>query len=137
MKLRTNSGKVVSPSRWTTTTVMYCSGRSQFSQEVDGRTSLCPDPISPLRIEELPRTQTAIHNHHRHPQYATGITGLRYDGSFSTSSGKGGRMGYLVEYDKTEVIFQTPQQATQEYERTLRLTGNQQGQRRKCTNADS
>jgi phosphate transport system ATP-binding protein len=29
---------------------------------------------------------------------------------------KGGRMGYLVEYDRTEVIFQSPQQqVTQEY----------------------
>jgi len=88
--------------------------RSQFSQVILMDEPALPWPDFYLRIEELLQELKQGY-HHRHPQYATGIT-VSDMTAFSTSSRqkKGGRI--LSEYDKTEKIFQTPQQqATQEY----------------------
>jgi phosphate transport system ATP-binding protein len=76
------------------------------------------DPISTLRVEELlhelkERYTIIIVTHNM--QQATRVSDMTafYN---AAATEKGGKMGYLVEYDKTESIFQNPQQqATQEY----------------------
>jgi phosphate transport system ATP-binding protein len=76
------------------------------------------DPISTLRVEELihqlkERYSIIIVTHNM--QQASRVADMTAFFNVEPTD-KGGRMGYLVEYDRTEVIFQTPkQQATQEY----------------------
>ncbi len=76
------------------------------------------DPISTLRIEELLqelKQQYTIIIVTHNMQQASRVSDMTAFFNVEPTE-KGGRMGYLVEYDKTEVIFQTPQQqATQEY----------------------
>lgn len=76
------------------------------------------DPISTLRVEdllnELKEQYTIIIVTHN-MQQASRVSDMTAFFNVEPTE-KGGRMGYLVEYDKTEVIFQSPQQqATQEY----------------------
>lgn len=76
------------------------------------------DPISTLRVEELLhelKEQYTIIIVTHNMQQATRVSDMTafYN---AAATEKGGKMGYLVEYDKTESIFQNPQQqATQEY----------------------
>jgi phosphate transport system ATP-binding protein len=76
------------------------------------------DPISTLRIEdlmhELKQKYTIIIVTHN-MQQASRVADLT--GFFNAEAGDGGsRFGYLVEYDRTEHIFNAPkQQATQDY----------------------
>ncbi len=76
------------------------------------------DPISSLRIEELlqelKQQYTIIIVTHNMQQASRVSDMTAFFNAEATE--KGGRMGYLVEYDKTELIFQNPQQeATQQY----------------------
>ncbi|GAC1459507.1 MAG: phosphate ABC transporter ATP-binding protein PstB [Chamaesiphon sp.] len=76
------------------------------------------DPISTLRVEEL------IHQLKEHytivivthnMQQASRVADLTAFFNVEPND-KGGRMGHLVEYDRTEVIFQSPKEkSTQEY----------------------
>ncbi len=76
------------------------------------------DPISTLRIEELLqelKQQYTIIIVTHNMQQASRVSDMTAFFNVEPTE-KGGRMGYLVECDKTEVIFQNPQQkATQEY----------------------
>lgn len=76
------------------------------------------DPISTLRIEDLihelkQRFTIIIVTHNM--QQASRVAD--YTAFFNAEAGEGGsRFGYLVEYDRTENIFNSPkQQATQDY----------------------
>ncbi|MBF2089861.1 MAG: phosphate ABC transporter ATP-binding protein [Synechococcales cyanobacterium K44_A2020_017] len=76
------------------------------------------DPISTLRIEELlhelkERYTIVIVTHNM--QQASRVSD--YTAFYNAeATEKGGKVGYLVEYDQTSVIFQNPaQQATKEY----------------------
>lgn len=76
------------------------------------------DPISTLRVEdllnELKQQFTIIIVTHN-MQQASRVSDMTAFFNVEPTE-KGGRMGYLVEYDRTENIFQSPQQqATQEY----------------------
>jgi len=76
------------------------------------------DPISTLRIEELlqelKQHYTIIIVTHN-MQQASRVSDMTAFFNVQPTE-KGARMGYLVEYDKTELIFQNPQeQATQQY----------------------
>ena len=76
------------------------------------------DPISTLRVEdllnELKNQYTIIIVTHN-MQQASRVSDMTAFFNVEPTE-KGGRMGYLVEYDRTEAIFQSPQQqATQEY----------------------
>ncbi len=76
------------------------------------------DPISTLRIEdllnELKQQYTIVIVTHN-MQQASRVSDMTAFFNVEPTE-KGGRMGYLVEYDRTEVIFQSPQQqVTQEY----------------------
>jgi phosphate transport system ATP-binding protein len=76
------------------------------------------DPISTLRVEEL------IHQLKEHytivivthnMQQASRVADMTAFFNVQPTD-KGGRMGYLVEFDRTEVIFQSPKEkSTQEY----------------------
>ncbi len=76
------------------------------------------DPISTLRVEELIQQlkedyTIVIVTHNM--QQASRIADMTAFFNVEATE-KGGRMGYLVEYDRTEVIFQSPQEkSTQEY----------------------
>jgi len=76
------------------------------------------DPISTLRIEELLqelKQQYTIIIVTHNMQQASRVSDMTAFFNVEPTE-KGGRMGYLVEFDKTEVIFQNPQEkATQEY----------------------
>ncbi len=76
------------------------------------------DPISTLRIEELLqelKDQYTIIIVTHNMQQASRVSDMTAFFNVQPTD-KGGRQGYLVEYDKTEAIFQSPQQqATQEY----------------------
>jgi phosphate transport system ATP-binding protein len=76
------------------------------------------DPISTLRVEDLmhelkQRFTIIIVTHNM--QQASRVADLT--GFFNAEAGEGGsRFGYLVEYDRTENIFNSPkEQATQDY----------------------
>lgn len=76
------------------------------------------DPISTLRVEELlhelKEKYTIIIVTHNMQQASRVSDMTAFFNAQATE--KGGKMGYLVEYNPTEVIFQSPeQQATQEY----------------------
>lgn len=76
------------------------------------------DPISTLRVEdllnELKEQYTIIIVTHN-MQQASRVSDMTAFFNVEPTE-KGGRMGYLVEYDRTEMIFQSPQQqSTQEY----------------------
>ena len=76
------------------------------------------DPISTLRIEdllnELKQQYTIVIVTHN-MQQASRVSDMTAFFNVEPTE-KGGRMGYLLEYDRTEVIFQSPQQqVTQEY----------------------
>jgi phosphate transport system ATP-binding protein len=76
------------------------------------------DPISTLRVEELlhelKQNYTIIIVTHNMQQASRVSDMTAFYNAQATE--KGGKMGYLVEYNPTEVIFQSPeQQATQEY----------------------
>lgn len=76
------------------------------------------DPISTLRIEELMQElkeqfTIIIVTHNMQQASRTSDYTAFYN---AEATEKGGKVGYLVEYDRTELIFQSPQeQATQEY----------------------
>jgi phosphate transport system ATP-binding protein len=76
------------------------------------------DPISTLRVEELmqelkEKYTIIIVTHNMQQASRTSDYTAFYN---AEATEKGGKVGYLVEYDRTEVIFQSPQQqATQEY----------------------
>ncbi|MGJ5673801.1 MAG: phosphate ABC transporter ATP-binding protein PstB [Nostochopsis sp.] len=76
------------------------------------------DPISTLQVEELihdlkQRYTVVIVTHNM--QQASRVSDMTAFFNVQTSE-KGGRTGYLVEFDHTEAIFQNPQQqATKEY----------------------
>lgn len=76
------------------------------------------DPISTLKVEELMRElkkQYTIIIVTHNMQQASRVSDMTAFFNAEATT-KGGRMGYLVEYDKTEVIFQNPQQeATKQY----------------------
>ncbi len=76
------------------------------------------DPISTLRVEELIhqlKEQYTIIIVTHNMQQASRVADRTAFFNVQTSE-KGGRTGYLVEYDRTENIFQDPQQeATKEY----------------------
>ncbi len=76
------------------------------------------DPISTLRIEELLqelKQQYTIVIVTHNMQQASRVSDMTAFFNVEPTE-KGGRIGYLVEYDKTEAIFQAPQQeATQQY----------------------
>lgn len=76
------------------------------------------DPISTIRIEELLqelKEQYTIVIVTHNMQQASRVSDRTAFFNVEPTA-KGGRMGYLVEYDRTEAIFQSPQQqATQEY----------------------
>jgi len=76
------------------------------------------DPISTLRIEELLhelKEQYTIIIVTHNMQQASRVADMTAFFNVKTEE-KGERMGYLVEYDRTEVIFQSPmEKATQEY----------------------
>jgi phosphate transport system ATP-binding protein len=76
------------------------------------------DPISTLRVEELIhqlKEQYTIIIVTHNMQQASRVADKTAFFNVQTSE-KGGRTGYLVEYDRTENIFQNPQQeATKEY----------------------
>jgi len=75
------------------------------------------DPIATRRIEELmqelkKRFTIAIVTHNL--QQAKRVADMT--GFFFVDTSEGGRTGYLVEHDRTEVIFEAPtQRRTQEY----------------------
>lgn len=76
------------------------------------------DPISTIKIEELLqelKEQYTIVIVTHNMQQASRVSDMT--AFFNVEpTGKGGRMGYLVEYDNTEVIFQNPQEeSTQQY----------------------
>jgi phosphate transport system ATP-binding protein len=76
------------------------------------------DPISTLKIEELIqelKQQYTIIIVTHNMQQASRVSD--YTAFFNAEATEdGGKVGYLVEYDETETIFQSPQQqATQEY----------------------
>jgi phosphate transport system ATP-binding protein len=76
------------------------------------------DPISTLRVEELlhelKEKYTIIIVTHNMQQASRVSDMTAFYNAQATE--KGGKMGYLVEYNPTEVVFQSPeQQATQEY----------------------
>lgn len=76
------------------------------------------DPISTLRIEELmqelKQKYTIIIVTHNMQQASRTSDYTAFYNAEATE--KGGKVGYLVEYDRTEVIFQSPkQEATQAY----------------------
>lgn len=76
------------------------------------------DPISTLRVEELmhqlKEEYTIVIVTHNMQQASRVADMTAFFNAQATE--KGGRQGYLVEYDRTEVIFQAPkEQATQEY----------------------
>jgi phosphate transport system ATP-binding protein len=76
------------------------------------------DPISTLRVEDLMhdlKKQFTIVIVTHNMQQASRVADLT--GFFNAEAGEGGsRFGYLVEYDRTENIFNAPkQQATQDY----------------------
>jgi phosphate transport system ATP-binding protein len=76
------------------------------------------DPISTLRVEELIhelKEQYTIVIVTHNMQQASRVSDMT--AFFNVQTGdKGGRTGYLVEYERTEQIFQDPQQqATKEY----------------------
>jgi phosphate transport system ATP-binding protein len=76
------------------------------------------DPISTLRIEELmqqlkERFTIVIVTHNMQQASRTSDMTAFYN---AEATGQSSKVGYLVEYDRTEVIFTNPQQqATQEY----------------------
>jgi phosphate transport system ATP-binding protein len=76
------------------------------------------DPISTLKIEELihelkQKYTIVIVTHNM--QQASRVSDLTAFFNAEPTP-QGGKVGYLVEYDRTEVIFQNPaQQATQDY----------------------
>ncbi len=76
------------------------------------------DPISTLRVEELIQQlkehyTIVIVTHNM--QQASRVADMTAFFNVQPTD-KGGRQGYLVEYDRTEVIFQSPkEQSTQEY----------------------
>lgn len=75
------------------------------------------DPISTLRVEELindlKKQYTIIIVTHNMQQASRVADRTAF---FNVQISEGGRTGYLVEYDRTEKIFQDPQQeATKEY----------------------
>ena len=76
------------------------------------------DPISTLKIEELIhelKTQYTIVIVTHNMQQASRVSDLTafYN---AEPTPKGGKVGYLVEYDRTEVIFQNPaQESTRDY----------------------
>jgi phosphate transport system ATP-binding protein len=76
------------------------------------------DPISTLKVEdlmhELKQQYTIIIVTHN-MQQASRVSD--YTAFYNAeATGKGGKVGYLVEYDRTETIFQNPvQQATRDY----------------------
>jgi phosphate transport system ATP-binding protein len=76
------------------------------------------DPISTLKVEDLlqqlkEKYTIIIVTHNM--QQASRVSDLTAFFNAEATS-KGGKVGYLVEYDRTEVIFQNPQQqATQAY----------------------
>jgi phosphate transport system ATP-binding protein len=76
------------------------------------------DPISTLRVEELIhqlKEQYTIIIVTHNMQQASRVSDMTAFFNVQTSE-KGGRTGYLVEYDRTETIFQNPkQEATKEY----------------------
>jgi phosphate transport system ATP-binding protein len=76
------------------------------------------DPISTLRIEELmqelKQKYTIIIVTHNMQQASRTSDYTAFYNAEATE--KGGKVGYLVEYDRTEMIFQSPkQEATQAY----------------------
>lgn len=76
------------------------------------------DPISTLRIEEvlheLKEQYTIVIVTHN-MQQASRVSDMTAFFNVE-STDKGGRIGYLVEYDETQIIFQSPaQKSTQEY----------------------
>lgn len=76
------------------------------------------DPISTLRVEdllhELKEQYTIVIVTHN-MQQASRVSDMTAFFNVQPTE-KGGRMGYLVEYDRTEVIFQSPkEQSTREY----------------------
>lgn len=76
------------------------------------------DPISTLKIEdlmqELKQQYTIVIVTHNMQQASRSSDMTAFFNA--ESNDQGGRSGYLVEYDRTEVIFQSPkQEATQEY----------------------
>lgn len=76
------------------------------------------DPISTLRIEdllhELKEQYTIVIVTHN-MQQASRVSDLTAFFNVQATE-KGGRMGYLVEFDRTEVIFQSPkEESTREY----------------------
>jgi len=76
------------------------------------------DPISTLRIEELmqelkEKYTIIIVTHNMQQASRTSDYTAFYN---AEATEKGGKVGYLVEYDRTEMIFQSPkQEATQAY----------------------
>ncbi|MDB9315758.1 phosphate ABC transporter ATP-binding protein PstB [Spirulina sp. CS-785/01] len=76
------------------------------------------DPISTLKVEELIqelKQQYTIVIVTHNMQQASRVSDLTAFYNAEATEG-GNKVGYLVEYDRTEVIFQNPtQQATQEY----------------------
>jgi phosphate transport system ATP-binding protein len=76
------------------------------------------DPISTLKVEELIhelKQQFTIIIVTHNMQQASRVSD--YTAFFNAqATGKGGKVGYLVEYDQTTTIFQNPvQQATRDY----------------------
>jgi phosphate transport system ATP-binding protein len=76
------------------------------------------DPISTLRVEELmqelKQKYTIVIVTHNMQQASRTSDYTAFFNAKATD--QGGKMGYLVEYNRTEVIFQQPaQQSTQEY----------------------
>ncbi|MBF2057079.1 MAG: phosphate ABC transporter ATP-binding protein [Cyanobacterium sp. T60_A2020_053] len=77
------------------------------------------DPISTLKVEEsiheLKENYTIVIVTHN-MQQASRVSDLTAFFNAKAVEGKGGKLGYLVEYDKTEKIFQNPaEEATQQY----------------------
>ena len=77
------------------------------------------DPISTLKIEEtmheLKRSYTIIIVTHN-MQQAVRVADMTAFFNAEAVEGGSGKVGYLVEYDRTELIFNSPnQQATQDY----------------------
>ncbi len=75
------------------------------------------DPISTLKVEEtiheLKQQYTIVIVTHNMQQAARVSD---FTAFYNAEAAKGGKIGYLVEYDQTEVIFQNPlQEATRDY----------------------
>ncbi|ACK71215.1 phosphate ABC transporter, ATPase subunit [Gloeothece citriformis PCC 7424] len=75
------------------------------------------DPISTIKVEEtiheLKKQYTIVIVTHN-MQQASRVSD--FTAFFNAEAAKGGKVGYLVEYDKTETIFQNPaQEATKDY----------------------